>query len=384
MPPAADDVLAAVDRLVVVAVVDRELAERAEDEGEPEGAEERVLRRLTHDGPEVGRVRQVGHHPAADREEQEPEEQRERVGGQRPPEARLAVAEDVGLVPPHRKADHDRDAGEEREPAAALRVVVEDPGVAHQHLDHEIDDPDDDQRRHEVAREHGDAREAEEVVDDHQAGEDDRQQLDVAPAVETVPDLNHQPRLEAGPAGRADDDEDRDEPRARDAEDRARQERVRLAGARAEVGRRHRVRDVDPDPEYRDHGRRAEVVTAGVELGADEEEREAGGERCPEPGEVPDRAAPVERHDAGVARRIVVPDRLVERLALEREVLPELRDVVRDLLTRMVVKVPRARRHRQSPCLGWASLVTRESTRRLGSLFKSTAIASISSITSGR
>jgi len=43
-----------------------------------------------------------------------------------------------------------------------------------------------------------------------------------------------------------------------------------------------------------------------------------------------------------------VPDRLVERLALEREILPQLRYVVRDLLTRMVVEIPRALLHRQS------------------------------------
>src|SRR5207248_63938 len=92
------------------------------------------------------------------------------------------------------------------------------------------------------------------------------------------------------PAGRADDDEDGDEPGARDAEDRARQERVRLARARAEVGREDRVGDVDPDPEHGDPRRRAKAVAAGIELGADEEERKAGCKRRPGPGEVPDRA----------------------------------------------------------------------------------------------
>src|SRR5262249_13885732 len=158
-------------------------------------------------------------------------------------------------------------------------------------------------------------------------------------------------RLEAGPARGADDDEDGDEPRAGDAEDRPRQQRVGLAGARAEVRGDERVRDVDPDPERGDARGRSEVVAAGVQLGADEEEREAGGERGPEAGEVPDRAAPVERHDPGVARRVVVSDRLVERLALEGEVLPQLCYVVRDLLTRVMVEVPWARRrHCQSPC----------------------------------
>src|SRR5438876_6303476 len=159
----------------------------------------------------------------------------------------------------------------------------------------------------------------------------------MTPAVEAVPDLRHQPRLEPGPARCTDDAEDRHEPRARDAEDRAGQERVRLAGARAEVRRHERIGDVDPDPEHGDERRRAEVVAAGVELEADEHEREPGGERSPESGEVPDRSAPLERHDPRVARRIVVPDRLVERLALEGEVLPQLSYVVRDLLTRMVV-----------------------------------------------
>ena len=47
--PAADQVLAGVDRLVVVAVVDRELTDRGDDPGEPEGTEERVVHREAKD-----------------------------------------------------------------------------------------------------------------------------------------------------------------------------------------------------------------------------------------------------------------------------------------------------------------------------------------------
>jgi len=70
---------------------------------------------------------------------------------------------------------------------------------------------------------------------------------------------------------------------------------------------------------------------------------------------MPDRAAAVERHDPGVARRIVVLDRLVEGLALEGDVLAQLRYVVRVLLGRMMVEVAGAVRHRQSPCLEWGA-----------------------------
>ena len=52
--PGADEVLAGVDRLVVVAVVDRELADRGQDPGEPERAEERVVRDELHLRAEVG------------------------------------------------------------------------------------------------------------------------------------------------------------------------------------------------------------------------------------------------------------------------------------------------------------------------------------------
>src|SRR5262249_37069689 len=137
------------------------------------------------------------------------------------------------------------------------------------------------------------------------------------------------------------------EPRAGDAEDRPRQERVGLSGARAEVRRDDRVRDVDRDPEHRDPGCGAEVVAAGIELCADEQERETCRKRRPEPCEMPDRAAAVERHDSAVARRVAMLDRLVEGLTLEREVFPQLRYVVRVLLGRMMVEVAWAFRHRQ-------------------------------------
>src|SRR5262249_37205735 len=85
----------------------------------------------------------------------------------------------------------------------------------------------------------------------------------------------------------------------------------------------------------------------GIELRADEQERETCCKRRPEPCEMPDRAAPIERHDSRVARRVVMLDRLVESLTLEREVFPQLRYVVRVLLGRMMVEVAWAFRHRQ-------------------------------------
>ena len=81
-----------------------------------------------------------------------------------------------------------------------------------------------------------------------------------------------------------------------------------------------------------------------VQLETEEQERKASSERRPEAGEVPERSPPRERHDPGVARRVVMPDRLVEGLPLEPEVMPQRLDVVRDLLA-TGTKVIRSRTH---------------------------------------
>jgi hypothetical protein len=105
---------------------------------------------------------------------------------------------------------------------------------------------------HEVAREDADPGEPEQVVHDHHAREQQRQREDVPPAVEAVPERHEQVRLERDPAERGDQDEERDDPRAADAEDGARQQRVRLPGPRAEVRAHQRVGDVEPVAEQRD------------------------------------------------------------------------------------------------------------------------------------
>ena len=74
-------------------------------------------------------------------------------------------------------------------------------------------------------------------------------------------------------------------------------------------------------------------MAAVADLEAEEHVGEAGDERRPEPDEVPHRAALVERDDAGVGRRVVVLDRLVERGALELEIVAQiLLDLVRSVV----------------------------------------------------
>ena len=292
----------------------------------------------------VARLRERFHHPARDDEEREPE-RGEEVGRERPREARLAVAPEVGLVAPHREADHGCDCDPERQAAAARRAAELAVVADHRAQDH-VDAPEDQDRRHEIAREDADPREAEEVVQDHHAGEHEREREDVAPAVEAVPEAREQVRLECDPAERRDEDERGDDPRAPAAEDRPREERVRLPRARAEVRAGHRIGDVHPVADERDRDRRREAVAAVVDLEAEEHVGEAGDERRPEPQEVPHGAAPVERNDAGVGGRIVVRDRLVERRALEREVVSQiLFDLVRPV-------VPVVVRHAVTPLCG--------------------------------
>ena len=270
-------------------------------------------------GGRIRRLRELLHHPSGHREEDEPQARKE-VGRQRPEEPRLAEPPEVGLVAPHREADHRGHGDPEWEAAAGRRPAELPVGVDHG-LDHHVDAPEDQDRGDQVAGEDADAREAEQVVEDHQPGEEQRQREDVPPTVEAVPERDHQVRLERDPAERRDQDERRDDPRADEPEDRPRQERVRLAGARAEVRAEHRVDDVERVAKGRDADRCGEAVAAVVQFEAEEHVREAGDERRPETHEMPHGPPPVERDDAGIAGRIVVLDRLVERLALEREIV---------------------------------------------------------------
>jgi hypothetical protein len=64
-------------------------------------------------------------------------------------------------------------------------------------FDQHVERPEDQERRDEVARKHADPREAEQVVEDHHARDDERQREDVAPAVEAVPERDEQIRLKA-------------------------------------------------------------------------------------------------------------------------------------------------------------------------------------------
>src|SRR6266480_2991971 len=120
-----------------------------------------------------------------------------------------------------------------------------------------------------------------------------------------------------------------------------------LARSRAEERTDHRIGHVEAVAEERDSDRGREAVASVVQLEPEEHVREAGDERRPEAHEVPHGPAPVERDDARVARRVVVLDRLVEGGALEREILTQVVDVVRDLLPR--VRSFRARAHRLPP-----------------------------------
>jgi len=84
--------------------------------------------------------------------------------------------------------------------------------------------------------------------------------------------------------------------------------------------------------ERRDPDRPREAVAPVVQLESEEHVREAGDEGRPETHEVPHGPPPVERDDPRVAGRVVVLDRLVERLALEGKILTQVFDVVSDLV----------------------------------------------------
>jgi hypothetical protein len=58
-------------------------------------------------------------------------------------------------------------------------------------------------------------------------------------------------------------------------------------------------------------------------ISSHKQEREPSRERRPQRNEMPDRTAPIERNQPRIARRIVVGDRVMQRLALDLNVLLE-------------------------------------------------------------
>src|SRR5260370_108781 len=84
------------------------------------------------------------------------------------------------------------------------------------------------------------------------------------------------PAVSATAPDRADPTQQRNVGRAADAEDGAGQQRVGLAGARAEIGAEDRVREVDADAERGDAHGSGQREAGVMDLRADEQEREAG------------------------------------------------------------------------------------------------------------
>src|SRR5207248_1021038 len=121
-------------------------------------------------------------------------------------------------------------------------------------------------------------------------------------------------------------------------EDRSSQQRVRLPGTRAEIGAEQRIGEVDADAERGYADGSGQRVPGVVDFGAAEQDREAGRECGPQGDEMPDRTSLVERHQA---RRIVVRDRLRQRLALDLDVVVE---ILLDLVGQLLWTVPVLRR----------------------------------------
>jgi hypothetical protein len=93
-----------------------------------------------------------------------------------------------------------------------------------------------------------------------------------------------------------------------------------------------------------------------VDLGADEQKREAGRERRPKRDEVSDRPPPVERDEAGRAGGIVVRDRVMEGFALDLDVAGEVvLDLVGQRLVTLaeVLRIPLVARVGRSPLPVW-------------------------------
>src|SRR5262249_6389592 len=112
------------------------------------------------------------------------------------------------------------------------------------------------------------------------------------------------------------DDQRRDDHRPGDTEDRAAEQGVRLPGPAAEVAGEGAVRDVERSPAAEDAGRRRQREAGLVQREAEEDVGEARLEREPDRREVPDRLPLAERDDPLPARRVVVENRLLERLAV--------------------------------------------------------------------
>ena len=187
------------------------------------------------------------------------------------------------------------------------------------------DHPYDPQHRHrggDVACERGDAREPEDVVGDADDRDHDPDGGDGAPAVQAVPDRRECVGLVADPSERCDEDERGDEPGADDAEDRTAHECVRLPAPRAEVGGRHRVRQIAAGADGDDQQQPVHREPERVELRAKRHVGEPRIERHPERDVVrPRPAAYVERDDPIVAGGIVVLDLLLELGGASRRLL---------------------------------------------------------------
>ena len=154
-------------------------------------------------------------------------------------DARLRVAEDVGLVAPGGQADHRAHRDEDRR---RLRRVRDGRQVGARHgrerLDQRVDPPDDDHRQRHVLGEAHEALEAEVVVDDHHEREDrgeDAQRRDLAE--QRGPEAHDEDHREQVEGHAVDDEQQRDEPAAGPAEDAARRARVGLPDDGADVGR---------------------------------------------------------------------------------------------------------------------------------------------------
>jgi hypothetical protein len=118
------------------------------------------------------------------------------------------------------------------------------------------------------------------------------------------------------------DQQQRDDRRADHPEDRPGQQRVRLSGPGAEIGRRQGVAEVAQRAEPAGRDALAKRVAGVVVLEAEEQVGEAGGERHPQGDEVVQGAALADGDHAGAAGRIVVQQLLGElftrELALRR------------------------------------------------------------------